>query len=663
MSYVDVNYDRKFDRMRVAERINGQRVLSEVPVEHVFYYTHPAGSHRTIFDQPCKKFSTFSSRKSTQKKAELLKLPKPPTIVESDIRLEFRHLAKHYSGVNAPVLNLGFFDIEADWNPDYGWSSADEAKNAVTAISIYLSSDQTLYTMALCPPTLEPHVAQEMCDPVRDDEGNVTQGFENTMVFDKEIDMLRRFLDLIEDVDVLSGWNSEGYDVPYLVNRVKLLMGDNAARRFCLWGMLPRERKYLKFGKESKTYDFIGRVHLDYLVLYQKHNPQQQQSYRLDYIGEQEVGENKTPYEGTLDDLYKKDFYRFIEYNRQDVALLVKIDAKRKFIELANQIAHTNCVLLRTTVGSVSLVEAAIINEMHALGYVVPDRKPKEDEETEATPRTKQSRTVRTEYVDSDILEHHLHTILTEMSDEEREIIFADMVARGAEETDLHDPESSLREFASYLEATQPAAMDRLVRQSTYYEDVEVVDEDDDAFVKMSKDGRTPVVGAYVAQPKKGIHREIACIDINSLYPSCIRALNMSPETIFGQVRPTATMALVEKRIEGKTPRAEAWDGIFCLLEVTAMHNRTDEIVTVDFEDGTSKEMSGAELNDLIFTPSNYLCISANGTIFRTDKEGIIPQLLAKWYSERQTMQGLKELYGDMADGVTVDEELLRLLS
>ena len=568
MSYIDASYNRKNDRMRMAERINGQRVLSEVPVEHVFYYTHPAGSHRTIFDQPCKKFSTYSSKKAEAKKRELLEQPKPPTIVESDIRPEFRHLAKHYTGVDAPVLHLGFFDIEADFHPEKGWSSAEDAENAVTAISLYLSAEETLYTMALCPPT---YSSDEACA--------IGDQFENTMVFDSEIEMLNRFLDLIEDVDVLSGWNSEGYDIPYLVNRVKRLMGEDETRRFCLWGMKPREREYIKFGKTSLTYDLVGRVHLDYLVLYQKHNPQQQQSYRLDYIGEQEVGDNKTPYEGTLDDLYKKEFYRFLEYNRQDVNLLVKIDALKKYIELSNQIAHSNCVLLKTTVGSVALVEAAIINEMHALGYVVPDRKPRDDDQPKKPVRK---------------------NILS------------------AEWQDAPEGED---------------------------------------------EGRTPVVGAYVAQPKKGIHSEIACIDINSLYPSCIRSLNMSPETITGQVRPTRTMALVHKRIEDGTPRAEAWDGIFCLLEITDMLEQTDAMLEIDFEDGSFIEMTGAEFYDFIFDPQNQLCVSANGTIFRTDKEGIIPQLLAKWYSERQSMQFKQRTYSEAADGLEIDDELAGLLT
>jgi DNA polymerase elongation subunit (family B) len=404
----------------------------------------------------------------------------------------------------------------------------------------------------------------------------IGEKFEDTMIFDDEAEMLSSFLYLIEDVDVLSGWNSEGYDIPYLVNRVKRLLGNEASKRFCLWDQFPRTREYLKFGKAFNTYDLVGRVHLDYLLLYQKHNPQQLHSYRLDYVAEIEVGDNKVPYEGTLDDLYKKDFEKFIDYNRQDVALLVKIDAKRKFIELANQIAHSNCVLLKTTMGSVALVEQAIINEMHNLGFVVPDRVREEKQE-------------------------------------------------------------SLRPKLAPAE-----------------DDDEDEDEDDE---------RTPVVGAYVAKPKTGIHREVACVDINSLYPSCIRALNMSPETIFGQVRPDETMALVHERIAAGVPRAEAWEGLFCTLEVSHMMDRDDAQLTVDFEDGSTVVMTGSQLYDLVYDPASSLCITANGTLFRTDKEGIIPQLLAQWYSERQSMQAKEAAFKIAAGGVEIDDELAVLLA
>jgi DNA polymerase elongation subunit (family B) len=93
-----------------------------------------------------------------------------------------------------------------------------------------------------------------------------------------------------------------------------------------------------------------------------------------------EVNERKTPYEGSLDQLYNKDFKKFIEYNRQDTMLMVRIHNKLKFLDLANALAHENTVLLPTVMGSVVMIEMAIMNEAHERGLVVPDKKRSESE-------------------------------------------------------------------------------------------------------------------------------------------------------------------------------------------------------------------------------------------------------------------------------------------
>ena len=158
----------------------------------------------------------------------------------------------------------------------------------------------------------------------------LVEGFENVFICETEADMLKQFLNLIEDVDVLSGWNSEGYDLPYMINRVSKVLSKDDTRRFCLWKQLPKKRTFERYGREQETYDLVGRVHLDSLELYRKYTYEERHSYRLDAIGEHELGETKTVYEGSLDQLYNQDFRKFIEYNRQDVALLDKLDKKLK---------------------------------------------------------------------------------------------------------------------------------------------------------------------------------------------------------------------------------------------------------------------------------------------------------------------------------------------
>jgi DNA polymerase elongation subunit (family B) len=313
------------------------------------------------------------------------------------------------------------------------------------------------------------------------------------------------------------------------------------------------------YGKTQFTYDLFGRVHLDYLDLYRKHTYHEMHSYRLDFVGEYEVGDHKIAYEGSLDKLYNEDFEKFIAYNRQDVMLLVKIDNKLKFIELSNDLAHTNGVLLNTTLGSVLLIDNAITNEAHDLGYHIPARPPRE------------------------------------------------------------------------------------------FRDEELVEDDDEL-----GDG-TPkgIVGAYVADPVQGMHDWIGGVDINSLYPSAIRTLNMSKETVVGQIRMDATNRLIQKRMkEEKRSFADSWNEMFSILEYAQMMNREQVILTVDLNDGSSVNMSGDELYRWIFeNPKRKMCVSANGTIFSVDREGIVPGLLARWYSQRKQMQAQAREYVDLLSG------------
>ena len=516
MSYVDALFDRDKDRIHIVERINGVRKYQEYPANYIFYYEDPRGKFRSIFDTPV---SRFSSRNNKEFRKEM-RMHAGKNLFESDINPVFRCLAENFLGADAPKLHTAFFDIETDFDPVRGFSSTEEAFNKITAITVYLDWLDQLVTMAIPPKSMSMDTARE-----------IAAEFDNTFMFEKEADLLNTFLDLIDDADVLSGWNSEGYDIPYTVNRVTQILSKDDTRRFCLWGQMPKARTFERFGKESLTFDLVGRVHMDYMQLYRKYTYEERHSYSLDAIGDYEDLGSKTMYEGTLDQLYNQNFRTFIEYNRQDVVLVNKIDKKLKFLDLANTIAHENTVLLPTTTGAVAVTEQAIINEAHARGMVVPNRKSYDDDNTQAA-------------------------------------------------------------------------------------------------------------GAYVAYPKKGLWQDIGSIDINSLYPSAIRALNMGPETIVGQLRPVATDALISERMSKGMSFAAAWEGLFATLEYTAVmeQNRGFEL-TVDWQDGTTTVMSAAEFWPIIFNSNKPWIMSANGTIFTYDKEGIIPGLLARWYAERKEMQ------------------------
>lgn len=521
MSYVDVYHNKEKDVLHVVERVNGKRVYKEVPANYVFYYDDPKGKFRTIYGTPVSRFSTKNFKEFHKE----LRIQSNKTVYEGDINPIFRHLEQNYLDQDAPNLHVAFLDIEVDFDKENGFSSPADALTKITAITVYLKWLDQLVTLAIAP------------DSWKDRGDEITSAFDNTFLFDDEAAMISTFLDLIDDADILTGWNSEGFDIPYLVNRTSRVLSKDDTRRFCLWGLYPKKREYEKFGNSLTTYDPVGRVHIDYLELYRKYTYEERHSYRLDAIGEYEVDETKTVYEGTLDQLYNNDFKKFVEYNRQDVMLLVKIDNKLKFIDLANELAHANTVLLPTTMGAVAVTEQAIINEAHQRGMVVPNR------------------------------------------------------------------------------------------------------------AKRLTDESTQAAGAYVAYPKKGLHDWIGAVDINSLYPSAIRAMNMGPETIIGQVRQTMTQQMIEGRMGQKKSFAEAWEGEFGAREYQAIINKDPGVeLIVDWEDRGAEILSAAQIYKIIFDSNKPWSISANGTIFNQELEGIIPGLLSRWYKERKEMQArLKE--------------------
>ena len=528
MSYVDAFWERDKDRIHVVERLDGQRVYTEYPANYVFYYNDAKGKFRTIYGTPVSRFST-KSYKEFQKEVRIHGKDK---LWESDINPVFKCLSENYINKPSPKLQTCFFDIEVDFDPVRGYSRPDDPFNPITAISLYFDWIDKLITLVIAPKGLSAESAQEICD-----------GFENCYLFSTEAELLDTFLNLIDDADVLSGWNSEGFDIPYTVMRINKVLSKDDTRRMCLWGQYPKHHEFERFGSQEFTFDLIGRVHLDYMQLYRKYNYEERHSYALDAIGEYELNERKVAYEGTLDQLYNKDFKKFVDYNRQDTVLLAKLDKKLKFLDLANELAHDNTVLLQTTMGAVAVTEQAIINFAHQKNLIVPNRKER-------------------------------------MTDEQ-----------------------------------------------------------------------TQAAGAYVATPKKGLHDYVGAIDINSLYPSAIRACNMAPETIVGQLRQTMTQSYLASKIAGGASASGSWEGLFGTLEYTAVLNQeAGTEITIDWESGGSDVYSAAQVWKMIFDSNNPWTLSANGTIFKYDTEGIVPGLLAQWYSERKELQAKKKAATEAAD-------------
>ena len=180
---------------------------------------------------------------------------------EADLNPVFRCLEENYLDKEAPNLHVALFDIEVDFDKDRGFAKPDDPHQRITAITLHLSWLDSLITLCLAPKDMPFEMADQ-----------IAKKFDNTVLCETEAQLLNTFLHLIEDADILSGWNSEGFDIPYIVNRTEMILSKDDVRRFSLWELYPRERMFTKFGNEQQTYDFFGRVHLDYLELYLDHH-------------------------------------------------------------------------------------------------------------------------------------------------------------------------------------------------------------------------------------------------------------------------------------------------------------------------------------------------------------------------------------------------------
>jgi len=289
--------------------------------------------------------------------------------------------------------------------------------------------------------------------------------------------LILKFIDLWRhlDPDIVTGWNVQFFDIPYLYNRIQYMHDTKMANMLSPLGFVTDRHVKSGYGKEQLLYDLAGIEVLDYLELYKKFTYTNQESYRLDHIANIEIGEKKLDYSefSTLHQLYKLDYPKFIEYNIRDVDLVERIDDKMKLIDMIIALAYDAKVNYSDTFTQVRMWDVLIHNYLLDKKIAIP-------------PKSK------------------------------------------------HEKESSY-------------------------------------------------VGAYVKEPKVGMHKWIMSFDLNSLYPHLIMQYNISPETFIN-----------EKQI-------------------------------ISIED---------IINRNVDTPKDKV-MAANGYHFSRDKQGFLPEMMQKMYNDR----------------------------
>jgi DNA polymerase elongation subunit (family B) len=190
-----------------------------------------------------------------------------------------------------------------------------------------------------------------------------------------EADMLEEFIRWwsTDYLDVLTGWNIRFFDVPYLINRMVRILGEERTNRLSPWGTI-NARDVVLMGKERRVYEIQGINVLDYLELFRKFDPKgtSQESYKLDDVAKDKIGRGKVKFDGSLDDLYANDFQTYIDYNMEDVNLVHDMNEQGRLIELALTLAYNAKVNISDVFYQTRMWDALIFNHIRQKNIVVP---------------------------------------------------------------------------------------------------------------------------------------------------------------------------------------------------------------------------------------------------------------------------------------------------
>ena len=265
---------------------------------------------------------------------------------------------EHPNEVDWDLDHITTCNIDIEVGSENGFPEPDRADEPVTAITMKMSNGRFIV------------LGCGDFDNTRDD-----------VVYIKcrdEIDLLKRFVDEWTGnyPDIITGWNIKLFDIPYMVNRITKLLGDDMAKRLSPWGVLNEREVNFGPGRQFKTYALLGIASLDYIDLYQRYAPEgkSQASYKLDSIANVELGERKLSYEeyGNLHSLYRDNYQLFIEYNIKDVELIERLDDKLKLIELALTLAYDSKTNYDDVFAQVRMWDALIYNHLREKNLVIP---------------------------------------------------------------------------------------------------------------------------------------------------------------------------------------------------------------------------------------------------------------------------------------------------
>ena len=343
--YQNLYYDKETNTIHCWDDVKGYYIKK---YSRYAYTPDGNGSYFSIYGKRLKKLTYWEKDTNLE-------------LYESDVNDYTRFLIDEY-GTSDDVSTGNVvltFDIEVEMNT--GLPNVEKADNSITSIAAHDSATGDYFVYVL-----------------GDTKLNKAIGGAEVNIYNNERDLLWAFLQKWQEINptIVTGWNIDFFDIPYLYNRLKKVLGYKNANSLSPIGRV----EYLK---NRERYVIAGVSCLDYLALYKTYTYQEFPNYRLDTISKLELGRGKVQYTGNLDQLMRDDLERFIEYNVEDVKLVVDLDAKLQFIDLARAICHAGHVPYEDFLFSSKWLEGAILTFLRRSGRVAPNKPKRKGEDSE----------------------------------------------------------------------------------------------------------------------------------------------------------------------------------------------------------------------------------------------------------------------------------------
>lgn len=335
--YKNVYFQREKNTVHLWDDHLGYRTF---PYTRYAYEPAQNGTFRSIYGDKLSKIYKFKGD--------------DPGLFESDVPETTRVLVDTYTDSDIPSEGIVTMTFDIEVEMESGLPNVEEAKNELTAIG------------------LQDNITNQYWVLIMDKKGKMVERTTDKAIilpFRDERDLCMKFLEIYEGIapDILTGWNIDNFDIPYLFNRIKRILGEQHAKRLSPIGQA-------FYSPYRNRWFFAGVSCLDYLELYKKFNYNELPNYRLDTIGTIELGKGKIEYQGSLDDLFNEDIEKFIEYNLVDVEIVVELDKKLQFIDLCRGICHAGHVPYEDFVYSSKYLEGALLCFLKRKGLVAPNK-------------------------------------------------------------------------------------------------------------------------------------------------------------------------------------------------------------------------------------------------------------------------------------------------